>query len=100
MFRGKKYKKAAELINNELGYSVPDAVELLEKTNTVKFDPSVEVHFNLISQRKKTSISLIQWSFYMNVLQIPLHAPVQNAEITCLEEFDRENKRTTCSFHF
>lgn len=47
MFRGKKYKKAVELINNELGYSVEEAVELLEKTNTVKFDPSVEVHFNL-----------------------------------------------------
>ncbi|MDD4151352.1 MAG: 50S ribosomal protein L1 [Candidatus Gracilibacteria bacterium] len=47
MFRGKKYKKAVELVNNELGYSIADAVELLEKTNTVKFDPSVEVHFNL-----------------------------------------------------
>ncbi|MDD5213218.1 MAG: 50S ribosomal protein L1 [Candidatus Gracilibacteria bacterium] len=47
MFRGKKYKKAVELVNNELGYSVAEAIELLEKTNTVKFDPSVEVHFNL-----------------------------------------------------
>lgn len=47
MFRGKKYKKAVELVNNELGYSVADSIELLEKTNTVKFDPSVEVHFNL-----------------------------------------------------
>jgi len=47
MFRGKKYKKAVELVNNELGYSVVDSIELLEKTNTVKFDPSVEVHFNL-----------------------------------------------------
>ena len=45
--RGKKYNKAVELINSEMAYSVKDAVELLEKTNTVKFDPTVEVHFNL-----------------------------------------------------
>ena len=44
--RGKKYNKALELITSE-SYNVADAVELLEKTNTVKFDPSVEVHFNL-----------------------------------------------------
>ncbi len=44
---GKKYKKAVEFINKEMAYSVAEAVELLEKTNTVKFDPTVEVHFNL-----------------------------------------------------
>lgn len=47
MKRGKKYVKAAELINKDLAYSVADAIELLEKTNTVTFDPTVEVHFNL-----------------------------------------------------
>lgn len=47
MARGKKYNKAVELINAEMAYSVEEAVELLEKTNTVKFDPTVEVHFNL-----------------------------------------------------
>jgi large subunit ribosomal protein L1 len=45
--RGKKYNKALELVNKEIAYSVEEAVELLEKTNTVKFDPTVEVHFNL-----------------------------------------------------
>lgn len=44
---GKKYNKAVEFINKEMAYSVTEAVELLEKTNTVKFDPTVEVHFNL-----------------------------------------------------
>jgi large subunit ribosomal protein L1 len=44
---GKKYKKALEFINPEITYPVEEAVELLEKTNTVKFDPTVEVHFNL-----------------------------------------------------
>jgi len=45
--RGKKYKKAAEFIQPETAYSIAEAVELLEKTNTVKFDPTVEIHFNL-----------------------------------------------------
>jgi len=47
MARGKKYKKAVELLNSEMTYKVEEAVELLEKTNSVKFDPTVEVHFNL-----------------------------------------------------
>ncbi len=45
--RGKKYNKAVELVNKEMAYSLEEAMELLEKTNTVKFDPTVEVHFNL-----------------------------------------------------
>ena len=47
MARGKKYKKAIELFNQEMSYNVDEAVELLEKTNTVTFDPTVEIHFNL-----------------------------------------------------
>lgn len=61
---GKKYKKAAELVNNEMAYSIEEAVELLEKTNTVKFDPTVEIHLNLNLDPKyqdqmiRTTISL------------------------------------------
>ena len=67
MARGKKYKKAVELITSE-SYNVKDAVELLEKTNTVKFDPSVEVHFNLnldpkyADQMIRTTINLPHWT--------------------------------------
>jgi len=45
--RGKKYNKALELVNKDTSYSIEEAIELLEKTNTVKFDPTVEIHFNL-----------------------------------------------------
>ncbi len=64
MARGKKYNKAVELLNEDMAYSVKEAVELLEKTNTVKFDPTVEVHFNLNLDTKhadqiiRTTISL------------------------------------------
>ncbi len=63
MARGKKYNKAIELVNSE-SYTIDEAVELLEKTNTVKFDPTVEIHFNLnldpkyADQMIRTTISL------------------------------------------
>lgn len=44
---GKKYRKACEFLKEGMMYSVSEAVELLEQTNTVKFDPTVEIHFNL-----------------------------------------------------
>jgi len=45
--RGKKYNQAIALVEKERVYTVAEAVDLLERTNTVKFDPTVEIHFNL-----------------------------------------------------
>lgn len=45
--RSKSYKKAYELVDKEKEYTVKEAVEVLPKTSTVKFDASVEVHVNL-----------------------------------------------------
>ena len=44
---GKKYNQAASLVEAERIYTVDEAVDLLERTNTVKFDPTIEIHFNL-----------------------------------------------------
>ena len=85
MARGKKYKKAVELITSE-SYNVKDAVELLEKTNTVKFDPSVEVHFNLnldpkyADQMIRTTINLPQGTDHTNMdnTMAPYIAPIIN----------------------
>jgi len=44
---GKKYNQAASLIEKDRIYTLTEAVELLERTNTVKFDPTIEIHFNL-----------------------------------------------------
>ena len=52
------------MVNQDLSYSVEEAVELLEKTNTVKFDPTVEIHLNLnldpkhVDQMIRTTCSL------------------------------------------
>lgn len=46
-FHGKKFKQAASLIEKDRLYTLSEAVDLLERTNTVKFDPTIEIHFNL-----------------------------------------------------
>lgn len=44
---GKKFNQAASLIEKDRIYTLTEAVDLLERTNTVKFDPTIEIHFNL-----------------------------------------------------
>lgn len=44
---GKKYANASKLVNRETLYSIDEAVELIMKTHTTKFDSTVEIHFNL-----------------------------------------------------
>ncbi len=62
--RSKKYNQAITLIDKNKLYTVNEAVDLLESTNTVKFDPTIEIHFNLwidpkISEQQiRTTISL------------------------------------------
>lgn len=45
--RGKKYQEAAKKIDRSNDYSLEDAINLTKETSTVKFDASVELHFNL-----------------------------------------------------
>ncbi|NLP51142.1 50S ribosomal protein L1 [Bacillus sp. RO1] len=45
--RGKKYIEAAKLVDRQTAYSVNEAIELVKKTNTAKFDATVEVAFRL-----------------------------------------------------
>lgn len=46
MFRGKKYKKLAEAYDRNKAYGLEQALEILKKSE-VKFDQTVEIHFNL-----------------------------------------------------
>ena len=55
--KSKRMKDAFTKFDKETRYSIEDAVKLLRDTTTVKFDPSVEMHFNLgIDPRKSDQL--------------------------------------------
>src|SRR5687767_7241710 len=45
--RGKNYKKAIGLIDRDQRYELAEAIGLIKKTATTKFDSSVDIHVNL-----------------------------------------------------
>lgn len=51
--RGKKYQEAVKLIDREQLYAAEEALELVKKTATAKFDETVEVAFRLGVDPKK-----------------------------------------------
>ena len=53
MKRSKKYRAAVELIDSSKIYTVEEAVALVKKTNTVKFDATVDLSFRLGVDPKK-----------------------------------------------
>ena len=44
---GKKYEEALKLVETGKLYQIEQAVDLLRRTNYVKFDPTIEIHFRL-----------------------------------------------------
>ncbi len=50
---GKKYVEASKLIDKTKNYSVSEAVELVKKTCTTKFDGTIEIAINLNIDTKK-----------------------------------------------
>lgn len=56
--RGKKYLDALSLIDRSKTYPIGDALSLLTKTSITKFDPTVEVHFNVTEKNLKGSVNL------------------------------------------
>ena len=53
MKRSKKYRAALELVDSSKIYTVEEAVALVKKTNTVKFDATVDLSFRLGVDPKK-----------------------------------------------
>ena len=47
MKRGKKYVEAAKLIEREKQYDLSEAIDVMKKTATAKFDETVEAHIRL-----------------------------------------------------
>lgn len=53
MKKGKKYVEASKLVEKDKMYTVNEAVSLVKKTSTTKFDSSVEIAINLNIDTKK-----------------------------------------------
>lgn len=47
MKRGKKYTEAAKLVDKSMLYDAAEAIDLVQKTSTTKFDATVEAHIRL-----------------------------------------------------
>ena len=47
MSRSKKYRSSLDKLKGNAFYGLSEAIKLLRETNTVKFDATAEVHFNL-----------------------------------------------------
>ena len=56
--RGKKYRDAAKLVEPNKHYSIEEAVALVKKTSTSKFDGSVELHAKVKGEGFRGTISL------------------------------------------
>ncbi len=56
--RGKKYLEAAKLVDGTKKYTLQEAVELVKKTSTVKFDATVEAAFRLNIDPRKAEQNL------------------------------------------
>jgi large subunit ribosomal protein L1 len=52
--RSKRYKEALKYIEKGKRYSLPEAISILKKMPTPKFDSSVDLHFHLNIDPKKT----------------------------------------------
>ncbi|MBU1998238.1 MAG: 50S ribosomal protein L1 [Candidatus Omnitrophota bacterium] len=52
--RSKRYKKSVELVDKEKVYSLNDALSILKKVSQPKFDASVDLHFSLNIDPKKS----------------------------------------------
>jgi len=54
--RGKKYKEAVKNIEKDKEYPIEEAIELVKKTSTTKFDASIEVHIRLADPKTASAV--------------------------------------------
>ena len=54
---GKKYHQAASLIDKNRFYPAKEAIELLSKTSFTKFDPTIEIHLNVVDKNIRGKVN-------------------------------------------
>lgn len=108
--RGKKYQKAAKLVEKGKTYTLKDAIELALKTNPTKFDASVEIHTRLgvdprqADQNIRTTIVLPNGNG--KEVRVAVFAPIDvckaakaaGADIAEDEEFLKQLEKGTINF--
>lgn len=55
--KGKKYLNALKLVDKNKLYPAKEAIDLLYKTSTSNFEPTVEAHLNIIDKNVRSSIN-------------------------------------------
>lgn len=55
--RGRKYQQATKLVDKSRNYKLAEAIDILYKTSTTKFDPAVEVHLNVNDKNLKGTVA-------------------------------------------
>jgi large subunit ribosomal protein L1 len=55
--QGKKYKEAVKLVDKNTAYPPKEAVALLHKVSLTKFDPTVELHLNVVDKNIKGKVN-------------------------------------------
>lgn len=54
---GKKYQAAAKQVDPKQSYKIDEALSLVKATSYVKFDPTVEVHLNVVDKSVRGKVS-------------------------------------------
>ena len=108
--RGKKYQAAAKLIEKGKTYALKDAIDLALKTNTAKFDGTLEIHARLgvdprqADQNIRTTIVLPHGNG--KSVRVAVFAPLDEvkkakaagADIAADEEFLKQLEKGTIDF--
>lgn len=108
--RGKKYQEAAKLIEKGKTYALKDAIDLALKTNTTKFDGTLEIHARLgvdprqADQNIRTTIVLPHGNG--KTVRVAVFAPLDEvkkakaagADIAEDEEFLKQLEKGTIDF--
>lgn len=102
--RSKGFRKSAGLVEKGKVYSLKEAVELAQKTSSVKFDASVELHINLgvdprqADQNIRASLVLPAGTGKTVRVAVFADEPVRNADISGVDKIIAELEKGAINF--